>query len=138
MSYPFKLTLLVQRRPHMRDSNLEYLFMLGFGVLRQCFDEEKVDNSIEHVTLYYPERYLNIVEERSLYSRLMKYCPNLIELTITTQSVYLIQCTSNKDIRILQSEDERLNGITQESDTGRLWRDNCHGYNFNKLQVFGV
>lgn len=134
--YKFQIMVYVQRRPHMRDGNLEYLFMLGTGVLRQIFDEERIDESVKVLTLYFPERYMNIVEERSLYDRLMHFCPNLEKLNIMTQSVYIIQCTPASSIRILQSNDEQENGVTQESITGRLWRENCHGYDFSKLQVF--
>ncbi len=133
----FEINAYVQRRPHMRDANLEYLFMMGVGVLRQIFDEERVDTSIKTLTLYFPERYMNLVEERSLYDRLAYFCPNLKQLNITTQSVYIIQCTPSSSVRILQSKDEQENGITQESTTGRLWRENAHGYDFSKLQVFG-
>ena len=77
MSYPFKIKLIVTPRPHMRDDNLEYLFCMGTSVLRQVFDQEVVDPTVKKVVLYYPERYMNIVEERSLYSRFVKYCPNL-------------------------------------------------------------
>ena len=136
MKYPFEIMVYVQRRPHMRDHNLEYLCQFGTGVLRQIFDEERIDNNVKELQLFFPERYMNIVEERSLYDRLMHFCPNLQKLTITTQSVYIMQCTPAESIRILASKDEQENGVPQEATTGRLWRDNCHGYDFSKLQVF--
>lgn len=135
MRYPFEIKLLVQRRPHMRDGNLEYLFMIGTGVLRQIFDEERVDPTVKELTLFFPERYMNIVEERSLYNRLEHFCPNLKKLNITTQSVYLMQMTPNGCVFIVQSKDEQDNGITQEGTTGRLWCNNVHGYDFSRLQV---
>ena len=82
MRYPFSIKVFVQKRPHMRDPNLEYLFMFGFSVLSQIFDEERVDPAITKLTLYFPERHMNIVEERSLYDRLKHFCPNLRELLI--------------------------------------------------------
>lgn len=72
----FTIKVYVQRRPHMRDENLEYLFQIGRSVLEQIFDKEVVDESVTRLTLYYPERYMNIIEERSLYDRLAVYCPN--------------------------------------------------------------
>ena len=102
----FKLTVYVQRRPHLRDEKLEYSLYLGYGVLKQIFDDEIVDPTVKNVTFFYPERWLNIVEERSLYQRLEHFCPNLETVTIVTQSVYIIQCTRKEDIQIISSEDE--------------------------------
>lgn len=135
MTYKFKLKVLIQRRPHMRDDNLEYVFMIGISVLRQIFDEERVDPTLKKVVLYFPERYMNIVEERCLFDRLAHFCPNLESVEIMTQSVYIIQCAPKGSCLILQSPDEQENGITESSTTGRLWRNNAHGYDFSKLTV---
>lgn len=132
----FTIKVYVQTRPHMRDDNLEYLYQIGRSVLEQIFDREVVDESITTLTLYYPERYLNIIEERSLYARLAHYCPNLKSLEIMTQSVYIIQCTRAEDIKILMSKEEQAGARPRESTTGRLWFPNCHGYDFNNLSVF--
>lgn len=78
---------------------------------------------------------MNIVEERSLYDRLHKYCPNLKSLVITTQSVYIIQTTKAENVQITASEEEVNGQLPQESATGRLWFPNRHGYDFGKLQV---
>ena len=140
MTHPFELTVYVQRRPHLRDENLEYHLHQGQGVLRQIFDEERIDTNVTTVEFYYPERWMNIIEERSLYKRLERFCPNLKKVTIVTQSVYIIQCTRAENVLIAQSEDEqeqtRLRaGLTQESDTGRLWYKNLFVRDFSKLQV---
>lgn len=134
-TYPFALEVFYTRRPHMRDDNLEYLLHIGTNVLRQVFDDERVDPLVSELVFFYPERWMNIVEERSLYQRLEKYYPNLKKVTITTQSVYILQCTKAENIKIISSQDEIDRGLSQESDTGRLWNENCHGYNFNKLQA---
>lgn len=140
MQYPFSIEVFVQRRPHMRDENLEMMLYVGMGVLKQLYDEERVDEEVTTLTLYYPERWMNIVEERSLYDRLAKYCPNLKSLQIVTQSVYIIQCTSGRSVKIIASEDEQqrtaVDGLTQESVTGRLWYKNAMVRDFSKLQVF--
>ena len=132
--YPFTVKVYATRRPWMRDPNLEYLFMLGRGILDQIFDHEKVSD-VETAVFYYPERYLNIVEERSLFSRLQTYCPKLKSVEIVTQSVYIMQCTPGGSLKILISKDEEGNGLTNESPTGRLWRNNSHDYDFSKLNV---
>lgn len=133
-NYPFKLELSVQRRPHMRDENLEMLMHIGQEVLRQIFDDERTDSRIEAVEMYYPERWMNVVEERSLWMRLARFCPNLKTVKVVTQSVYLIQCTRKEDIRISSSADEitqlELAPPPQESVTGRLWYANVHSIGF--------
>lgn len=134
-NYPFEIKLLVNRRPHMRDDNLEYCFMFGLGILKQIFDEERTDTSVTKSVFYYPERYMNIVEERSLWDRLAKYCPNLKSVEMYTQSVYIMQCTDRESILIVESKDEQENGLPQEATTGRLWRNNTHGFDFSKLNV---
>lgn len=138
--YPFTIKLLVQRRPHMRDDNLEMVMHMGTRVLRQIFDEMRVDETVERLTMYFPERWMNIVEERSLWDRLAKYCPKLKSVEIMTQSVYLIQMTRAENVLIVSSEDEvartKAEGrLTQESTEGRLWYKNVHGYDFTKLTV---
>lgn len=138
--YPFEITVYVQRRPHMRDDNLEYELHRGQNVLRQVFDREVVDPSVTVVEFVYPERWMNIVEERSLYDRLLKYCPNLKKVTIITQSVYIMQCTPAGQLMIVKSKDEQdrqeaEGGLTQESDTGRLWYQNAMTRDYTKLQV---
>jgi hypothetical protein len=140
MTFPFELQVAIQRRPHMRDANLEYLLHVGQHVLRQVFDEERVDPTLTKVELFYPERWMNIVEERSLFQRLARFCPNLKKVRIITQSVYIIQCTPKSCCFIVKSEDEQQReeqerGLTQESETGRLWYENAFVQDFSKLQV---
>ena len=107
MDFPFEITVYVQQRPHMRDENLEYEMYVGKSILQQVFDEERVDTSVVSATFIYPERWMNIVEERSLYDRLAKYCPNLKTVTIVTQSVYILQCTAGNSIKIVMSKDQQ-------------------------------
>lgn len=140
MDFPFELLVCVQRRPHMRDENLEFQLHVGQQVLRQIFDNERVNPSVTEVEFFYPERWMNIVEERSLYQRLVRFCPNLKRVRIVTQSVYIIQCTPSSMVRIVQSQDEQdrtatERGLTQESETGRLWYSNVFVRDFSKLQV---
>ena len=140
MSFPFQVTVYIQRRPHMRDENLEYQLHIGQHILRQIFDEERIDHSVTDVTFYYPERWMNIVEERILFQRLQHYCPNLKTVDIVTQSVYIIQCTPSGCAKLLMSADEQKsleNGnLTQSSVAGRMWYENAMVADFSKLQVF--
>lgn len=128
--YPFTINVIVQRRAYLRDPNLEMVSYLGVDVLRQIFDEMRIDPDIKIVQLFYPERWMNITEERCLYSRLEKYCPNLKHLNITTQSVHIMSSTTKGSLRIACSEDEirRIEEsggkLIQESVDGRLWYEN--------------
>lgn len=124
--YPFELTVYIYRRPHMRDEGLEYEMYVGRGHLDNIFDKEKVDYHTTELLFSFPERWMNIVEERSLYERIKRLYPSLKKLTIKTQSVYIIQCTPAECCRIVSSEEElayeALSGqLPQENDRGRLW-----------------
>lgn len=141
--YPFILEVYVQRRPHMRDESLEMELYMGLSVLKNCFDDEVVDTKTTEVFFSYPERWMNIIEERSLYGRLVRLYPNLKKVRIKTQSVYIIQSTPAGRIAIVSSEDEQamisLNGgLSQEAKEGRLWYANVGNViNANSLNVLG-
>ena len=113
----YDLKVFVTRRPHMRDNTLEFMLHRGKRVLEQLFDHEVVDESVERIELIHPERWLNIVEERSLFDRIERYFPNIKQVRILTQSVYIIQCTPGKNIYIIQEDSE----LPQESVTGKLY-----------------
>jgi hypothetical protein len=130
MNYPFEILVYVNRRPHMRCESLEYELHMGKTQLENLFDHERVDDKTTSIYLAYPERWLNIVEERSIYDRVKRLYPNLKTLTIKTQSVYIIQCTAAKNIRIVTTEKERdyvdeHGNLPQESDVGKLWFPNA-------------
>ena len=59
----------------MRDDNLEMERFIGTDVLRSIFDEEKERPDVNSLFLSFPERWMNIVEERSLYGRLERFLP---------------------------------------------------------------
>lgn len=119
MTYKFNLKVLIQRRPHMRDDNLEYVFMIGISVLRQIFDEERVDPTLKKVVLYFPERYMNIVEERCLLDRLAHFCPNLESVEIMTQSVSI--CVHYPMCAERQLSNSAVSGRTRERNNGVIY-----------------
>jgi hypothetical protein len=130
MNYPFEILVYVHRRPHMRCESLEYELHMGKTHLENLFDHERVDEKTTSLYFSYPERWLNIVEERSIYERVKLLYPNLKTLTIKTQSVYIIQCTSAKNIRIVSTEAEqdyvdKYGCLPQETETGKLWFPNA-------------
>lgn len=118
----FELKVYVYRRPHMRDEALEMELHMGLGILRNCFDDEIVDEKTTNIFLSFPERWMNIVEERSLFARLERLYPNLKSCTIKTQSVYIVQCTPQGSCFIVYSEEEQDGApLPQECDSGQLW-----------------
>lgn len=129
MNYPFKITVYVYRRPNLRDSGLEYEMYMGMDVLRSLFEKMEMRPDVKNLNLSFPERWLNVVEQRSLLDRLKKYCPNLEGLVIKTHSVYIIQCVPSKhqckehgdsEVLIVHEGDE---APMQESVDGKLYYD---------------
>jgi len=116
--YPFEITVYVYRRPNLRDEGLEMEMYMGMDFIRTCFDKMEVRNDITTVNLSFPERWLNIVEQRSIYERAKKYCPNLKHLVIKTHSVYIVQCTKHEQVLIVHEGDSEL---MQESTDGKLY-----------------
>jgi len=119
-----ELIVYVFRRPHMRDANLEFELHMGRNHLDNLFDQECVDEKTTELFFSFPERWLNIVEERSLYPRIKRLYPNVKKVTIKTQSVYIIQTTPPECVKIITPQDEDYKPLLQESDTGRLWVPN--------------
>jgi hypothetical protein len=127
--YPFEVTVYIYRRPHMRDESLEYELDMGRLHLNNIFDEEKVDEKTTELFFSFPERWMNIVEERSLFSRIQLLYPNLKKLTIKTQSVYIIQSTPAGQCHIVSGKEEREycekhGNLPQEQKTGKMWFPN--------------
>ncbi len=125
--YPFKISVYAYRRPNLRDEGLEMEMYVGMDFLRTLFDRMEVRPDITDVKLSFPERWLNIVEQRSIFDRAAKYCPNLKSLVIKTHSVYIIQCTPNKRQNSNSGDSELLMihegdvAPMQESTEGKLY-----------------
>lgn len=96
-----ELIVYTYTRPNLRSYFIEMESYMGRGVLDNCFDKFKIDEETTNVFFSFPERWLNILEQRCLYDRLDKYYPNLKKITIKTHSVYIIQCTQASYIRIV-------------------------------------
>lgn len=85
-------------RPNLRSDDM--LVYIGQGICRNCFDDQKIDESTKSVQIEYPERWCNILELRQLVKRILDFYPNIEKITITTHSVYIIQCTQASQIGI--------------------------------------
>lgn len=132
-----EIKVYVHQRPHMRDDSLEYELYVGRGVLQNIFELNPKVCDDKSIILSFPERWLNIVEERSLFARIGKYYPQLKTLTIKTQSVYIIQCCPAAYIRIVLPEGFE-GKLSQEGDEGLLYIKNpMNLFNASGLNVVG-
>lgn len=129
--FRFELEVYVDTRPNLRHETVENDAYLGRNVLECLFDRmEQVDDKM--LTLSYPERWLNLVEQRQLFKRIEKYCPNMEKVIVLTHSVYIIQCTPNTCCKVFREEDDIDCG-------GRLYSGPKMSFlEFGKLNVLGV
>lgn len=83
----------VHRRPNMFKVQESLYNLMGYGELEQLFTnpDYKVDGGSLH--LWFPERFLNVVEQRKLIERIET--AGYETAVIETHSVYIIQCSSN-------------------------------------------
>jgi hypothetical protein len=100
-TYPFNIEVIIYRRPHLRDDALNFEAYMGYGVLESLFDKMETI-FVKDIFLSYPERWLNIIEQRQLFNRLRRYCPMLESVKIKTHSVYIVQCTSNECAKLVK------------------------------------
>lgn len=100
-----KLKVYVKTRPNLRAD--EMTVFVGQQFLINLFDKSDYDmSSIEDVMIYYPERWLNILEQRALLSAIETRCTNIKTVTILTHSVYIIQCTPNGCLFIIDKSSD--------------------------------
>ena len=109
------IEVLVFRRPNMFKVNGNLYNMMGLGELENLFTIEDYVCEPQVLELYYPERFLNIVEQRALLTRIVK--ANYTKVRIITQSPYVIQCSKN--VKIAQVEGENMS----ESQFKLSWDD---------------
>lgn len=138
--HPYEINVRCHRRPNLLDDDFEYKSYIGRDVLSNLFCHQKIDEKTTHIELWFPERWLNIIQERSLFIRLDKYYPNLKSIKIDTQSVYILQCVSKNDIRIIMGADEIAwqeagHTLPQESVDKKTSFKIPSG-NFSQLQTF--
>lgn len=95
----FNLTCYVYKRPNLRK--FECGIFDNFNVFRTLFDEVTVDTEPTSVTFHFPERWLNIVEQRQLYERIERYLPNVTEVIVHTHSVFIIQASPQGSVQVV-------------------------------------
>jgi len=97
----FDLVVVLFQRPHLRDEGLQMEAYFGMGILESMFDKMEQRPGIEDLVLSFPERWLNIVEQRQLLERIEKYLPDIKRVDIKTHSPFIIQCTPNECARVV-------------------------------------
>jgi hypothetical protein len=98
------LTVYTVTRPNLRDD--EMLLYVGQGFLRDLFDTDKDMSEYKKVVLQYPERWLNILEQRSLIEAVQRYCPLLEKLEIRTHSAFILQSSPTGTVYIVDNPDK--------------------------------
>jgi hypothetical protein len=135
---PYELKVLIYIRPNLRDEALEFEIYLGREVLDGLFcDKPKIMPEVKNLVLSFPERWLNITEQRVLYERLSHYCPNLKTVQIKTHSPSIIQNTKANCCIVVDGEGSSIQegsvdikGKTYVEMVGNI-------FDLNKLNVIG-
>ena len=98
-----EVNVYVYRRPNLRCPTWEMMLEVGSLYLREMFDNHKVLSDLKEACFVFPERHLNIVEQRLLMSHAIPLClPNTKKIDIYTHSVYIIQCTDKENVKIIE------------------------------------
>ena len=90
------IEVIVYRRPNMFAVNENMYNLMSINELEKFFTVPDYRGAGAEVMWFYPERFLNIPEQRALIDRLLK--SNHEKVRIITHSVYIIQCSSNVKI----------------------------------------
>lgn len=97
-----EINVVVFNRPNMFNVHDSFFNMLGYNDLKELFTNSNFKSGANELTLYYPERFLNILEQRVLVSRLTSQ--NYTTVTIVTHSVYIVQTVGKHQLRIVCDE----------------------------------
>jgi len=92
------LHVLVYTRPNLRDDGM--LTHIGYNFIENLFDECEVKKGVKEMSILYPERWSNILEQRAILERIVALYPDIEKVRITTHSVYIIQCTHSGQVGI--------------------------------------
>lgn len=96
------LKVIVYRRPNMFAVNENLYNMMGVGELKNLYTIENYKTTHKSLQLFYPERFLNILEIRCLVSRLEN--AGYEDVYIVTHSEHLITTVRNENIGIVNDE----------------------------------
>ncbi len=97
------LAVYVTRRPDMFAVDNNMYNRIGYGELKNLYRVENYVSDHNKLTLYYPERFLNIPEQHALIERIES--AGYEDVTIVTHSVYIVQTVHNTSVKILDDSD---------------------------------
>lgn len=97
-----KLKVILYKRPNMFIVNENMYNMLGVGELKNMYTIENYKTKHKDLILFYPERFLNILEIRCLISRIENAGFENVE--ITTHSAYLITTVKSENVGVVDDE----------------------------------
>jgi len=124
------IELIIYKRPNMFAVHWAYGKDVGTYDLEQMFTNPDFKAGQDKLVLYYPERFLNIIEQRALFGRIKdvgyKSC------YIVSHSVYLIQTVHSKCIGVVDDDD-----IPEGTKEFKLSNDEVGLHTGGGIQVFG-
>lgn len=99
-----EISVLCDPRPNLRDK--EMTVFVGQLFLSDLFDTDK--DMSEHTSVYleYPERWINILEQRALFKAIELRCPNMEKVSVLTHSVYIIQVTPSGCLKVISNKED--------------------------------
>lgn len=106
----------VFKRPNMFEVDKHILNKLGFSLLEELFTNPNFKAEGKTAKWYYPERFLNMVEQRKLIARAEKAGFSKIE--IVTHSLFIVQTAKNTDVEIVLDKE-----IFEDSSDFKLSND---------------
>ena len=97
-----ELKVVVYKRPNMFIVNESPINMLGVSTLKSLFHDEGFKDTSSFLTILYPERFLNVLEQRDLINRISKQ--NYTNVNIVTHSCFIIQTVPKDYLRVVNDE----------------------------------
>lgn len=108
--------VVVYTRPNLRND--EMTLYIGSNVCGNIFDKREISDSTGDILLMYPERFLNILEQRALSTLFWYFYPKAKHVKIITHSVYIIQCCNNKCLGVISPDPSE--GIVGQESVGTV------------------
>ena len=95
-----EIKVTVFKRPNMFKVQNNTLNMIGYNHLEEIYSNPEYIVKGGTLQLFFPERFLNILEQRVLIERAEK--AGFEQLEVITHSVYIVQTVKAQNIRIVQ------------------------------------
>jgi len=120
------IEVILYKRPNMFRVNDNMYNMLGLGELENFYNIPDYKGSGKELLLFYPERFINIVEQKALIERLMK--SDYKKVRIITHSPFIVQCSKNVKVTKIEGDDNAEKEFKLSSDDIGLPDDSGLGF----------